>query len=239
MSVTSGPIAVEELGTILGVWAHPDDECYLMAGTAMLAAAAGAHVACVTATAGEAGETSDETRWPRHQLAAIRRSEMAASLEVLGIADHTWFDLPDGGLSTIEARHGVALVSAVVDRVQPDTILTFGPDGMTGHPDHITIGAWAGEAAVNVTGGRCRVLHATKTSGWVARFSHVNQRFDLAPPATDPAELALELTLVDASLDRKVQALSAQASQTLALSSAIGADTYRQWVADEFWTHAG
>ncbi len=61
----SGRLQPGELGTILGVWAHPDDEAYLMAGTALVAAAAGSTIACVTATAGDAGESADEDRWPR------------------------------------------------------------------------------------------------------------------------------------------------------------------------------
>lgn len=59
-----------------------------MAGTAMLAMANGSTVACVTATAGEAGETADEAIWPQRRLAELRREEMAASLAILGSADH-------------------------------------------------------------------------------------------------------------------------------------------------------
>jgi LmbE family N-acetylglucosaminyl deacetylase len=72
----TGTLRPGELGTILGVWAHPDDEAYLMAGTALLAAAAGSTVACVTATAGEAGESADEERWPPAQLGTIRRTSL-------------------------------------------------------------------------------------------------------------------------------------------------------------------
>ena len=46
---------VAELGTILGIWAHPDDEAYLSAGLMALARDNGQRVVCVTATRGELG----------------------------------------------------------------------------------------------------------------------------------------------------------------------------------------
>lgn len=87
-----------------------------MAGTALAAMAAESHVACVTATDGEAGMTADETRWPRAGLAGIRRRELAASLAVLGLADHTWLGPPDGGLDALDAALGVGLVAETVER---------------------------------------------------------------------------------------------------------------------------
>lgn len=226
----------EDLGTILGVWAHPDDEAYLMAGTALMATAAGSRVACVTATAGEAGESADEERWPRVQLGTIRREELAASLATVGIEDHTMLGFPDGGLARIDRPTGVRKVAEVVERVRPDTILTFGPDGMTGHSDHIAIGEWAAEAAAALRGARCRVLAATKTPEWLDGFARVNDGILASdPPRTPAANLALHVTPTDHDLEVKIRALKAQASQTSGLIAALGESTYRTWAADEFW----
>lgn len=231
----TGTLHPGELGTILGVWAHPDDEAYLMAGTALLAAAAGSTVACVTATVGEAGESADEDRWPREQLGTIRREELAASLEILGIDDHTLLGFPDGGLARIDRATGVARIGEVVARVQPETILTFGPDGMTGHSDHITVADWAVEAAAE-RGSRCRVLAATKTPDWLETFAHVNDGILAStPPRTPAADLAVDVTIDDKVVDLKMRALRAQASQTSSLIAALGESTYRAWVASEFW----
>ncbi len=225
---------VDQLGTILGVWAHPDDEGYLMAGTAMLAARAGAHVACVTATAGEAGETADEDRWPQRRLAEIRREEMRTSLSVLGIDDHEWFHLPDGGLADVDASTGVGLVAEVAERVQPDTVLTFGRDGMTGHPDHVVVGDWAEQVARRL--GGVRVLAATKTSEWYDEYPDLTDVvFPEGGPCVEAEELTLEVTLPDDVLDRKVQALRCQASQTTGLIDLIGDDVYRTWNRCEYW----
>ncbi|QGG96956.1 PIG-L family deacetylase [Actinomarinicola tropica] len=209
-----------------------------MAGTAMAALAAGHRVACVTATAGEAGESADPRRWPPERLATIRAEELHAALGILGIEDHTILGLPDGGLPTVDDADGVALITEVVRRVRPDTILTFGPDGMTGHLDHVVVGRWA-EAAVAATGARCRVLHATTTPDWAAEFAEVNAPIhESGPPITPEHELALDVHLDDELLDRKVGALRAQASQTSGLVEALGLDTYRAWVAREAWREA-
>ena len=61
---------VTDLGTILGVWAHPDDEAYLSGGLMAMARDAGARVVCVTATRGELG-TPDPRTWPPDQLAVV------------------------------------------------------------------------------------------------------------------------------------------------------------------------
>jgi LmbE family N-acetylglucosaminyl deacetylase len=234
MSLTR--LDLSDLGTVLGVWAHPDDECYLMSGTALLAASAGSHIACVTATAGEAGETSDEERWPRARLAEIRRGELAAGLAVVGIDDHTWLGLPDGGLDQVDPTVAVPILCDIIDRVRPDTVLTFGRDGMTGHPDHIVVGDWAEQAAATVLGDRCHVLAATKTPAWLDVFADVNiGLIESDPPRTPVEELALALHLDGDLLSRKVQALEAQASQTAALIASMGPSTYRDWVAEEFW----
>lgn len=237
----SGRPAPQDLGTVLGVWAHPDDECYLMAGTAMLAAAAGSHVAIVTATFGEAGATSDEERWPVADLAEIRRGELAASLTELGLDDHTWLGLPDGGLSGVDPQVGVALVAEVMERVRPDTVLTFGRDGVTGHPDHVAVGDWAQQAADTVLGGRCRVLAPTLTAELLAAFAEVNAVvYEWAPPpCSAPEDVVLRTVLSGQLLDRKVRSLRAQASQTAALEAWMGARTYRAWVRAELWVARG
>ena len=225
-------VALDELGTVLGIWAHPDDEAYLMAGTALAAAAAGSTVACLTATAGGAGESADEDRWPAARLEEIRRGELAASLAILGIDDHTYLNLPDGSLADVDPAAGVDMVTAVITRVQPDTILTFGPDGMTGHTDHVTIGNWAVKAAND----RCRVLAATKTPEWLETFAAINdQVLGPAAPCTRAADLALEVSPTGSALETKIRALKAQPSQTTGLLQALGESAYSAWAAREFW----
>ena len=121
-----------DLGTLLGVWAHPDDETYLMAGLMARGVRNGARVVCVTATRGEEG-TWDPARWPPAELGKVREAELMACLAVLGVDEHTWLDYHDGSCAAVDPAEGTARVQAIVEDVRPDSILTFGPDGMTGH----------------------------------------------------------------------------------------------------------
>ena len=89
------PDTIGDLGSILGVWAHPDDEAWLSAGLMAQAVDAGRRVVCVTATAGEAGFPDDDPR-PEEERMAIRRAEMAASLGEVGVTEHHWLGYRDG-----------------------------------------------------------------------------------------------------------------------------------------------
>ena len=64
---------VASLGTIVGVFAHPDDETYLAGGLFALARRAGNRVVVVTATKGERG-TDDPRRFPPGRLAGDPRA---------------------------------------------------------------------------------------------------------------------------------------------------------------------
>ena len=73
-----------ELGTVLGVWAHPDDDIYLSAGLMAAAVDAGQRVVDVTATRGEGG-SMDEEKWPPSTMGDVRTNELLRSLDVLGV----------------------------------------------------------------------------------------------------------------------------------------------------------
>lgn len=233
-------MTVEELGTVVGVWAHPDDEAYLAGGVMAAARAAGARVVCVTATAGERG-TPDPQRWPPDRLAGVRTAELARSLAILGVDEHHALGLPDGGCAGLDPAGPVARVAAVLDAVRPDTVLTFGPDGVTGHPDHRTVSAWT-DAAVRRAAPRARLLHAAVPAEHVRRWAWLHDRFgvyDPGYPVVCPDDrIALHVRLDDAAAARKVAALRAQATQTDGLVAALGTPTYTEWVRHECFAAA-
>jgi LmbE family N-acetylglucosaminyl deacetylase len=219
----------EDLGTVLGVWAHPDDEAYLSAGTMAALRDAGHRVVVATATYGEQG-TDDPDSLPPDQLAAIREDEMRTSLAVVGVLEHHWLGYRDGECA--DADGGVASVARLIAEVQPDTILTFGPDGMTGHADHRAVSAWT-TAAWQAAGGRARQLYATQTPRFHEQWGALNDRLGLwlygDPPVTPDDELALYVVLAGADLDRKIDAVLAHVSQTSGLAAEVGAETFRRW----------
>lgn len=244
MTTTAGARSVAEvaagLGTVLGIWAHPDDEAYLAGGVMAAAVAGGARVVCVTATRGERG-TPDAVAWPPARLAAVREAELAASLAILGVTEHRVLGYPDGGCAAVRPGEAVGRLAAAVAEVRPDTVLTFGPDGITGHPDHRTVSAWA-TAAVRRSGVATRLLHAAQTATWCARFAELNRVLGVYPPglpAVAPGgEIAFEVVLPDDLLDRKVAALAAQASQVGPLVERMGEATFRSWVDTECFRSA-
>ncbi len=220
---------MDELGTILGVWAHPDDETYLAAGVMARAVRNGSRVVCVTATRGEGG-SMDEERWPPETMGAVRTAELERSLEILGVREHEWLDLPDIDMETGLPEEGYARVRELVAEVRPDTILTFGPDGMTDHAAHKDVSRWATNAFREAAGSGSRLLYATVTPEWAEEFLPIWEPFNVfrpgTPPITPRAELVIDLTLPDDLHDLKVQAINAHASQIESILGAVGPQTW-------------
>lgn len=222
--------------TLLSIWAHPDDESYLAAGLMAAAVEAGHRVVCVSATAGELG--SNDPAWPPERLGPVRRWEAAAAMAVLGVREHRFLDLPDGGLADIDPDVGIALVIGLIEEVQPSTIVTFGSDGKTFHPDHIAVSSWVTEAWQRV--GLCRLLHAATTADELVRFGDVEGIYmtDERPRAVHVDDLAEHIVLSGAALDRKVAALAAMTTQTSGLIAALGPAVYAEAVAVEAFVDA-
>jgi LmbE family N-acetylglucosaminyl deacetylase len=226
---------VAELGTILGIWAHPDDEAYLSGGLMALARDHGSRVVCATATRGELG-TGDPDAWPPQRLAEARAGELARCLEILGVTEHHWLGYRDGGCAAVPAPDAVARLSDLIARVGPDTVLTFGPDGITGHPDHRTVSAWTTAAFDRAAPAGARLLYAAVADRRAARWGPLNQRFAIFEPGypvtTPAARLAVDLVLDADTAARKVRALAAQATQTAGLIEAMGVDRYTAGVGE-------
>ncbi len=231
-----------DLGTILGVWAHPDDETYLSAGLMAMARRAGRNVTCVTASRGEHG-TDDPERWPPERLARVRDFEVAAAMAILGVTDHRCLDYEDGGLAAADEDEGVQRIATIIDEVAPDTILTFGPDGGTGHPDHITISRWTTSAHRVAGRPDARLLYSTNATSWVDGFVELGVMDQVMMtsgplPSTPDAELALDVELDDEVRDQKLAALRAQATQTTPMVLAMGVEQYAAWTSREMFRDA-
>ncbi|HEX9260471.1 MAG TPA: PIG-L family deacetylase [Acidimicrobiales bacterium] len=229
------PSDVAPLGTLLGVWAHPDDETYLSGGLMALAAAAGSRVVCVTATRGERGGPRG---WPADRTAAIRQTEMAAALAALGPIEHRWLGHADGGCREVPWSLGVSQVMAVIEEVQPRTIVTFGPEGMTGHDDHRAVSGWVtGAWQLKGCPAESQLLHSTTAPGWLEANRSVNRALQVfgpeGPPTTATTDLALVTELDEMTLDRKLVALRAHASQTRSIEERVGTEALRSWWATE------
>ncbi len=222
---------IDGLGTILGVWAHPDDETYLTAGLMANAVRLGQRVVCVTATRGEEGSW-DEERWPASELGAIRQAELERGLAILGVTEHHWLDYHDGKVDEVPQDEGVARVEGFMRDVVPDTVFTFGPEGMTDHPDHKAVHRWTAEAFERAAKPGARLLHATTTPDWVERWKPKLDRFNVfyspdTPPITAREDLAVEFDLPPDLLDLKERAIKEHVSQVEGFANAFGPDFLR------------
>ncbi|MGZ4613089.1 MAG: PIG-L deacetylase family protein [Kineosporiaceae bacterium] len=214
--------------TVVFVGAHPDDDTFGISGTiALLREDPDLRFVLVLATDGEAGEIADDVPVARSALARHRRGEDADSWLTVGrVPDRTvWLGLPDGGLDRLPGGVLAERVATVLAEERPDVVATFGPDGLTGHADHVAVGAATTAAFLNLARdggpGLRRLLHAGIPQ---SRFDAWND--DLAAaglPTWDPtqpyhfrpvpdAAFGVDVDCADVA-DRRRAALRAQRSQ--------------------------
>jgi LmbE family N-acetylglucosaminyl deacetylase len=230
-----------DLGTLLGVWAHPDDEAYMSAGLMAVARSAGHRVAVATATKGEVG-TDDPQAWPPERLAPARERETAASLAAVDVVEHRWLGHRDGTLHLVPAAHGIAQVARLIEEIEPDTIVTFGPDGMTGHDDHRAVSDWTTTAWIEA-GRPGRLWYATVTPEFHRTWGGVNDEIGLwfegsTPPSDPVSALAFAVHCEGELLERKFAALAAHRTQTSGLIELLGPERYRRWWSAESFVDA-
>ncbi len=131
---------------LLAVFAHPDDETFRCGGTLALLAQRGVRVQVLTATRGQAGSCGDPLLCTPEELPAVRENELRCACAALGIQPPILLDYQDGQLSEAVPEIIVSEILSVIREVKPQMILTYGPDGVSGHPDHIAIGRFTTEA---------------------------------------------------------------------------------------------
>jgi LmbE family N-acetylglucosaminyl deacetylase len=135
----------------MAILAHPDDESLGFGGTLAKYSSEGVEVFLLTATRGEKGRYRGE-HGPNHPgpdgLARLRESELRAAAEVLGIREVSFLGYSDQQVDQADTREIIGRIAKEIRRVHPDVVVTFGPDGGYGHPDHIGISQAATAAIV-------------------------------------------------------------------------------------------
>lgn len=133
--------------TLMAVFAHPDDEAFGTGGTLAKYAAEGLDVYLVTATRGEAGEIVDPTLATPANLPSVRERELRTACQVYGIHPPRFLDYLDGTLTIVHQGQAVSKLVKLIRELRPHVLITFGPDGIYGHYDHIAVHRWATIAA--------------------------------------------------------------------------------------------
>lgn len=125
---------------LLHAGAHPDDDTHAIGGTLLLMGPA-VEPTVVIATDGEAGLIGDPSLATPESLGEVRRREERAAMAALGHPDARleWLGYPDGGLAGVDRGELVDRLTGLFADVGPHVVVTFGPDGITRHDDHITM----------------------------------------------------------------------------------------------------
>lgn len=122
------------------VLAHPDDESLGLGGSLAHYGSQGVATYVVTATRGEQGRFFDnESRPSNDEVGRVREQELRAAARELGVSEVVLLGYRDKELDAADPAEARALIVAEIDRIRPQVIVTFGPDGAYGHPDHIAI----------------------------------------------------------------------------------------------------
>jgi LmbE family N-acetylglucosaminyl deacetylase len=127
---------------LLAVFAHPDDESFGCGGTLARYAAEGCRVHLITATRGEAGEIAEGVQATKANLAEVRERELECACAALGIEKPHLLGYIDGQLTIVHQGQAVAKLVRLIRTLRPQVVLTFGPDGIYGHYDHIAVHRW-------------------------------------------------------------------------------------------------
>lgn len=124
------------------IFAHPDDETFGVGGTLIKYTAQGIVCHSLSLTRGEAGQSgpAGAPPLPAERLGEMRAAELAESGRRIGLASTTTFSYPDGRLAEVPAEGVIRDIVRWLRSTRPDVVITWGPDGGYGHPDHIAAG---------------------------------------------------------------------------------------------------
>jgi N-acetyl-1-D-myo-inositol-2-amino-2-deoxy-alpha-D-glucopyranoside deacetylase len=218
-------------GGLLGVFAHPDDEAYSVAGSLARHTDEGIPATILCFTRGEAGQITEGSGATRENLGEVRESELRAACKIVGVEDVRIVGTPDGG--TEATAEGVATIVAAIGELQPRVIVTMEPQGVTRHPDHIAVSKMATDAfhlARERSGGAYpeRLYYAAIPKNALDAFSAELARRGIGPFTQPDDPLAVQAApdssiacVVDVMpwVGRKTEALRAHLTQSMEMAA--------------------
>ena len=198
---------------ILLILSHPDDESFVAAGLARRYVERGAEIVLVTATRGDAGRVGDPPLCDREALPALREAELRQAADLLGISQVHLLDYQDKRLSDASIDRIRGELVALIRRHRPHVVITFDPNGMNGHADHVAISRFTMDAVAAAADPR-----------WTSELTtpHRVQRLLWTAPilpweVTRPSDLSLEPGVdfvIDIAPYRDAKAEALRAHQT-------------------------
>ena len=129
----------DTLPSLMGIWAHPDDESFGTAGTMARATASGHSVAVVCATRGEEGEIADPGLANPENLGEVREQGLRRACAAVGVTDVSFLGYRDGHLHEADSEEVIRKIVGHIRRFRPDVVVTFAANGGYGHYDHMAV----------------------------------------------------------------------------------------------------
>jgi LmbE family N-acetylglucosaminyl deacetylase len=133
----------------------------------------------------------------------------------------------------------------VVEKYQPDTIVTFPPKGITGHNDHKAVSRWARLLAERYAAKKIKVIYAVDSANQYEGYlkeadEKLNIYFNIdKPDLYQRAESDIALTLTEDIVTTKCNALKAMPSQYAVWLEEFSLDYIYKAFAEEFYVYAG
>jgi len=206
------------LMNLLFCFAHPDDESFSGAGTAMKYAAAGARTVLVTATLGQSGKCGHPPVCRPEDLEVTRERELREAVRIIGFDELHLLGYRDRELSEAPPGDVRKALVAIIRRERPSTVFTFDPNGFNVHPDHVAISRFTIDAIAAAADPRWNAgvgpPYAVPRLLWTPPLPP----WDAAEVAEIGREPGVDLIIdVAAWHDRRVAALRAHRSQHLSI----------------------
>ena len=140
-----------------------------MGGALARYAAEGVETYVVTATRGERGRSGTDEPLTPEAVGRLREAELRAAAHELGVREVCLLGYRDGELDSADPAGAIDRIAAQLRRVRPHVVLTFGPDGAYGHPDHIAISQFTTAAVLRAAAPVAKLYYlAWRAEKWAA-----------------------------------------------------------------------
>ena len=134
---------------LMAIFPHPDDETLGLGSTLARYSSEGIQTYLLCATRGERGWFDSEGPNPGlDDVARIREAELRCAAENLGLHEVSFLDYIDGDVDQARPEEIIGKIVSHARRIKPQVVVTFGPDGAYGHPDHIALSQFTQAALV-------------------------------------------------------------------------------------------
>jgi LmbE family N-acetylglucosaminyl deacetylase len=224
--------------TLMAVHAHPDDEATGTGGVLARYSDEGVRTVLVTCTNGELGDGPGgiKPEDPAHDegiIVPLRRTELEASCAILGVSDLELLGYHDSGMEgwpqndapdsfwQTPVRQAGHRLAELMERYQPQVVVTYDEHGFYGHPDHIQANRIT-HAAIEECGIPDKLYYTAIPRSRLREFAETLAAAGIDSPISveenpefgTPDELITTSVDCSSAVGRKYAALAAHASQS-------------------------